>query len=309
MLSSVVQRPRCEGGSAPKTRRFYASVKGRLSVLGRGVSPIWSCTNFCSRLYLGSNISSNCRVDDEINYRICQATGAYGRLVNRVFKNHNLKLETKIAVYHAVVISALLYGSETWTLYRSQIRSLERFHMSSLRKILGITWKDKVPHTVVLDRTGCVSLESMLNRNLLRWLGHVVRMDDSRLPKQLLYGELTEGRRTTGGQLKRYKDKAKRTLKACHMEPKLLETQAADRQEWRALSKAGLALFDEDRIKWLNERRERRHRVVQPTGPDFPCPECGRLCQSRIGLSSHVRAHRRRREAEQAVIVGRDGPP
>ena len=259
--------------------------------------------------YLGSNISSNCRVDDEINYRICQATGAYGRLVNRVFKNHNLKLETKIAVYHAVVISALLYGSETWTLYRSQIRSLERFHMSSLRKILGITWKDKVPHTVVLDRTGCVSLESMLNRNLLRWLGHVVRMDDSRLPKQLLYGELTEGRRTTGGQLKRYKDKAKRTLKACHMEPKLLETQAVDRQEWRALSKAGLALFDEDRIKWLNERREKRHRVAQPTGPNFPCPECGRLCQSRIGLSSHVRAHRRRREAEQAVIVGRDGPP
>ena len=93
------------------------------------------------------------------------------------------------------------------------------------------------------------------------------------------------------------------------MEPKLLETQAVDLQEWRAHSKASLALFDEDRIRWLNERRERRHTVAQPTGPDFPCPECGRLCKSRIGLSSHVRAHRRRREAERAVILGRYGPP
>ena len=99
--------------------------------------------------YLGSNISYNCRVDDEINHRICQATGAFGRLVYRVFKNQNLKLETKIDVYHAVVISALIYGSETWTLDRSQIRSLERFHLSSLRKNLGISWNDNVPHTIV----------------------------------------------------------------------------------------------------------------------------------------------------------------
>ena len=181
--------------------------------------------------------------------------------------------------------------------------------MSCLRKILGITWKDRVPHTVVLERTGCVSLESMINRNLLRWLGHVIRMDDSRLPKQLLYGELTEGRRAAGGQLKRYKDNAKRTLKACHMEPKLLETQAVDRQEWRALSRAGLALFNEDHVNWLNERRERRHGVAQSTGPDIPCPECGQLCKSRIGLNSHMRAHQRRRVAEQTVIVGHDGPP
>ena len=113
--------------------------------------------------------------------------------------------------------------------------------------------------------------------------------------------------------MKRFKDHAKRTLKACHLEPKALENQAADRQEWRRATKAGLASFEADRTCWLNERRERRHREAQLQLPgtenDLTCPECGRRCASRIGLISHLGAHQRRRQAERAVIVAHDGPP
>ena len=206
--------------------------------------------------YLSSNISPNCCLDDEINYIICKATSAFGRVNFMVFKNKNRKLKTKLSVYYAFVISALLYGSET----RRQVKNLEKFHINTMEKILGITWTDKVPHTEMLKGTGSISLESMLNRIHLRWLGHVVRMDKDRLPTQLLYGELTKGQRYAGGQMRRYKDIAKRTLKACHMDPVCLEGLASDRQQWRALTKPGLALFDEDRTRWLNERREKRHR-------------------------------------------------
>ena len=44
----------------------------------------------------------------------------------------------------------------------------------------------------------------------LIWTGHVTRMPDERLPKKILYGELQVGKRSHGGQKKRYKD----TLKA-----------------------------------------------------------------------------------------------
>ena len=37
-----------------------------------------------------------------------------------------------------------------------------------------------------------------------RWFGHVVRMSNGRLPKQLIYREL-QGKRTVGGQYKRYR--------------------------------------------------------------------------------------------------------
>ena len=39
-----------------------------------------------------------------------------------------------------------------------------------------------------------------------RWVGHVTRMDDTRLPKIIFYSELEHGTRSRGGQLKRYKD-------------------------------------------------------------------------------------------------------
>ena len=54
------------------------------------------------------------------------------------------------------------------------------------------------------------SVHTLLKLAQLRWTGHVTRMPDERLPKKVLYGELQEGKRSQGGQKKRYKD----TLKA-----------------------------------------------------------------------------------------------
>ena len=46
----------------------------------------------------------------------------------------------------------------------------------------------------------------------LRWTGRVTRMPDERLPKKILYGELQVGKRSHGGQKKRYKDTIKASL-------------------------------------------------------------------------------------------------
>ena len=77
--------------------------------------------------------------------------------------NRNIKLATKLKVYKAVVLTSLLYGCETWTLYRKQIKQLEGFHMRSLRRIIDIRWQDKVTNLQVLDRANnAVSIEALL---------------------------------------------------------------------------------------------------------------------------------------------------
>ena len=56
------------------------------------------------------------------------------------WKRTGLSLQTKIRLYNALVISVLLYGSETWTLLKADKRRLEAFHMNCQRRILGIRW-------------------------------------------------------------------------------------------------------------------------------------------------------------------------
>nr|VZH99975.1 unnamed protein product [Spirometra erinaceieuropaei] len=67
--------------------------------------------------------------------------------------------------------------------------------------------------TDVLERTGMRSIYAILRQMQLRWSGHLMRMDDERLPKRLLYGDVATGSHRQGGQVRRYKDTLKTSLK------------------------------------------------------------------------------------------------
>ena len=143
--------------------------------------------------YLGCAISSNARIDGEIDNRLAKANSTFGRLYKRVWNNKHLRIITKISVYRAVVLTTLLYGSEFWVTYRNHINLLERFHQRCLRTILNIHWSDYITNIIVLERADITSIEAMLLKIQLCWAGHVARMEDHRLPKIIFYGELSSG--------------------------------------------------------------------------------------------------------------------
>ena len=114
-------------------------------------------------------------------------------LVQQLTQEH-----TKFQVYKACILSTLHYGSESWTLRTKQERRLHSFHMHCLTRILGISWRDKVPNNTVMERAGITSMYTILKQRRFRWLGHVSRVEDDRIAKDLLYGELATGKRPTG---------------------------------------------------------------------------------------------------------------
>ena len=149
-------------------------------------------------IYLGSTLSRSIIIDEEVAYRLARASAAFGRLKDQVWERRGLWLETKLKVYRAVVIPSLLYASETWTVCSRHAKQLRSFHMRCLRTLLRIRWQDKVADTEVLQRAESESIHAILLHPQLRRAGHVQRMDDSRLPKRLLYGELTAGQCSLG---------------------------------------------------------------------------------------------------------------
>ncbi|BHF59231.1 hypothetical protein SprV_0100218800 [Sparganum proliferum] len=90
--------------------------------------------------YLGSTLSLNTKVDDEVACCISKASQAFRRLQNTVWNRHGLDLKTKLK----------LCGAQDWIL-----------------------------DTDVLERTALLSTYTMLRELQLRWGGHRLRMATS----------------------------------------------------------------------------------------------------------------------------------
>jgi len=73
---------------------------------------------FC---YLGSTLSSNANIDDDIS----KASQSFGRLTKRLWDDRGISLSTKVDVYKAAILTSLLYGAGSWVLYRRHVRRLE----------------------------------------------------------------------------------------------------------------------------------------------------------------------------------------
>ena len=89
------------------------------------------------------------------------------------------------------------------------------------------------------------SEHTLLKLEQLRWTGHVTRMPDEGLPTKVLYGELQEGKRSQGGQNKRYKDTLKAMLKDFNIPIDSWEQAAQDRTKWRCLINKGASQSEE----------------------------------------------------------------
>jgi len=58
--------------------------------------------------------------------------------------------------------------------------------------MLRLHWWDKVPHVEMRHRAHSLSMKAIIAEHQLRWTGHVIRMQENRLPRRVLYGELKE---------------------------------------------------------------------------------------------------------------------
>uniref|UniRef100_A0A0B7BSE8 Reverse transcriptase domain-containing protein n=2 Tax=Arion vulgaris TaxID=1028688 RepID=A0A0B7BSE8_9EUPU len=180
-------------------------------------------------------VTASISLDEEINARVGSVATTFGKLSKRAWDNTKLTLQTKIQIYRACVISSLLYGSETWTAYSRHERRLNIFHLRCLRKIMNIRWYDKITNSEVLQRANLPSIMGMLSSRRLRWLGHVRRMETCRIPKQMLFCELSEGKRHQGRPLLRCKDVWKASMKNFSIGPSTWEKLADDRVVWKVI--------------------------------------------------------------------------
>ena len=144
-------------------------------------------------------------------------------------------------------------------------------------------------------------IEMVVRKEQLGWAGHVTRMSDERIPKHLLFGELTTGTRSVGRPLLRWKDSLKDTLKQANISTTQWQDTATDRSTWRRSVHDGLMVSDNSRRERDATKRARRHAARNATSTSsqdaYMCRHCGRTCSSHMcrhcgrTCSSHMCRH------------------
>ena len=119
-------------------------------------------------------------------------------------------------------------------------KRLNVFYFRCLQSILGDSWHDRIPNTTIMKRTGAPDIFSLLRIYRLRWSGHVCRIEDGRLQKKILYGQITSAPRPVVCPKLRYRDVLKRGLKALN-----INTENWEHWHWSVLPGAPLCKTDE----------------------------------------------------------------
>ena len=94
---------------------------------------------------------------------------------------------------------------------------------------------DKVTNKDILERTWLQSMENLLISKNLWWTGHLMSMSSDRLPKQMLYFQLSSGHRKRERPRLRSKDTIKRTLKLRYINTDSWTSLSQQRDKWRAI--------------------------------------------------------------------------
>ncbi|BDA41138.1 probable uncharacterized transposon-derived protein [Coccomyxa sp. Obi] len=172
----------------------------------------------------------------EIASRLSRAGGAYHKLSRlKVWKDKNISLKIKVILYKVIVQSTLLYGCETWAVTNEDIRKLEVFQMRCLRRILGISLLERIPNAVTRAQCDIPEVANLIRYRRLRYLGHVARMGDTRLPLQFMFGTIS-GTGTRGRPMKGWNDYVRDDLEAIGL-PYNWRRKCKNRDEWRAAIK------------------------------------------------------------------------
>ena len=114
-------------------------------------------------------------------------------------------------------------------------QKLNVFEMNCLRGMTGVSRLDTVRNEVVRTRTGVRrELAARVDMNVLRWFGHVERMDNERLLKKVMNAKVN-GKSAKGRPRFGWMDRVKRALNDREMDVREASERARDRNEWRMI--------------------------------------------------------------------------
>ena len=113
--------------------------------------------------------------------------------LDSVLKSRDIILPTKVHLVKALVFPVVMYGCESWTIKKAELRRIDAFELGCWRRLLRFPWTARRSNQSILKEISPgYSLEGLMLKLKLQYFGHLMRRTDS-LEKTLMRERLKAG--------------------------------------------------------------------------------------------------------------------
>ena len=125
--------------------------------------------------------------------------------LDRILKSRDITLPTNVCLVKAMFFPVVMYGCESWTIKKAELRRIDASELWCWRRLLRVPWTARRSNQSILKEIspGC-SLERLMLKLKLQYFGYLMWRTDS-FEKTLMLGKI-KGRRRRVQQRMRWLD-------------------------------------------------------------------------------------------------------
>jgi hypothetical protein len=145
-------------------------------------------------------------------------------------------------IYKTLIRPVVTFGCESWTMKKEDENIIRRFESKIIRRIYGPARQGREWRIINNEEIDNIirtkDIVRFVKARRISWVGHVERMEDSRMPKRVMR-ERIYTRRKRGRPKVRWLDNVQEDLREMGIEG--WRRKAHDRDQWRQIAKEAKA--------------------------------------------------------------------
>ena len=114
--------------------------------------------------------------------------------LDSILKSRDITLLTNVHIVKAMILPAVMYRYESWTIKKVECQRVDAFELWYWRRLLRVSWTTRRSNQSILKEINLEhSLEGLMLKLKFQYFGHLMQSVNS-LEKTLMLGK-TEGKR------------------------------------------------------------------------------------------------------------------